>query len=147
MLLARKNDGLSSMSRFFDEFFGRNWLDWPSRHSAGADSTLPSVNVKETDEAYSVEMAVPGMAKEDFKVKVQNGQLIISSEQKTEKSDEKDGYTRKEYSYSSFCRTFALPDNADPERIKARYDKGILTVELPKNASLAADNAQVIEIE
>ena len=97
--------------------------------------TAPAINVKESDKAYTVELAAPGMKKEDFNVHINDeGNLIIKMESKQEHKDEdKDTrYLRREFSYSKFEQTLILPDDVKKEDIKARVDNGVLTVELPK---------------
>ena len=97
--------------------------------------TAPSINVKESDKAYTVELAAPGMKKEDFNVHINDeGNLIIKMESKQEKKDEDKNtrYLRREFSYSKFEQTLILPDDVKKEDIKARVDNGVLTVELPK---------------
>jgi HSP20 family protein len=93
---------------------------------------VPSANVKETGKEYIVELAAPGLERKDFKVEVNDHNLNISSEKKEEKKEEKDGYSRKEFSYSSFSRSFALPDNVKEGDIDAKYKDGILKIVIPK---------------
>ena len=100
-----------------------------------ANCTAPAINVKESDKAYTVELAAPGMKKEDFNVHINNeGNLIIKMEQKQEHKDEDKNmrYLRREFSYSKFEQTLILPDDVKKEDIKARVENGVLTVELPK---------------
>ena len=100
-----------------------------------ANCTAPAINVKESDKAYTVELAAPGMRKEDFNVHINNeGNLIIKMEQKQEHKDEEKNmrYLRREFSYSKFEQTLILPDDVKKEEIKARVENGVLTVELPK---------------
>ena len=100
-----------------------------------ANCTAPSINVKESDKAYTVELAAPGMKKEDFNVHINDeGNLIIKMENKQENNDEdkKIRYLRREFSYSKFEQTLILPDDVKKEDIQARVENGVLTVELPK---------------
>ena len=100
-----------------------------------ANCTAPAINVKESDKAYTVELAAPGMKKEDFNVHINDeGNLIIKMEQKQEHKDEDKNmrYLRREFSYSKFEQTLILPDDVKKEVIKARVENGVLTVELPK---------------
>ena len=97
--------------------------------------TAPAINVKESDKAYIVELAAPGMKKEDFNVHINDdGNLVVKMESKTEKKDEDKNtrYLRREFSYSKFEQTLILPDDVKKEDISARVDNGVLTVELPK---------------
>jgi len=95
-------------------------------------SSMPAVNIKENEKNYTLELAVPGMDKKDLKIDINEDVLTISSETNNETEEEKDGYKRKEFSYSSFCRSFYIPDNVNKEKIGASYKDGILTVEIPK---------------
>lgn len=102
-------------------------FDWGKKmHS------VPSVNIKENGKEFKIEMAAPGMSKNDFKVSVENDMLTISAEKKEEKKDETEKYTRHEYSYNSFSRSFSLPENADGENAVANYENGVLYISLPK---------------
>ena len=99
------------------------------------NATAPAINVKESDKAYTVELAAPGMKKEDFNVHINDeGNLIIKMESKSEKKDEDKNtrYLRREFSYSKFEQTLILPDDVKKEDIHARVDNGVLTIELPK---------------
>lgn len=93
---------------------------------------IPSVNIKENTKDFAIEMAVPGMEKEDFKISIENDMLNISSEKEEEKREENENYTRKEYAYNSFSRSFRLPENCLSDKIDAKYEKGILHVSIPK---------------
>lgn len=100
-----------------------------------ANATAPAINVKESDKAYTVEVAAPGMTKEDFNVHINDdGNLIIKMEQKNEKKEEDKNsrYLRREFSYSKYEQTLILPDDVKKEDISAKVDNGVLTVELPK---------------
>lgn len=94
---------------------------------------LPAVNIRETKNNYELEVAVPGFKKEDFKVTTENGLLTISAETSTEKNEEKEKYTRREFSCSSFIRTFTLPENVVEDDIVAKYRDGLLNIELKKS--------------
>lgn len=130
-LLKRSNGGLTPFRTvlsdlfetdgFFDDrFWNKSWI--------------PAVNVSENDKNYEIEVAAPGMQKEDFKVKVEKGVLTISSEKKEEKEEKKKNYTRQEYNYSVFSRSFTLPDDVKEDDIKANYQDGILKLSVAKKA-------------
>lgn len=93
---------------------------------------MPAVNIREDEQNYSLELAVPGIDKKDLKIDINEDVLTISSETKNVNEEEKDGYKRKEFSFSSFCRSFYIPENVNRDNIGASYKDGILTVELPK---------------
>lgn len=127
----------SLMDDFFNQSLERFFGNAPSRSSGRASSfrtTLPAVNVAETDEAYEVHVAAPGMQKSDFDVNVEDNVLRISAETKysTDEADDDSGYHRREFSYASFERRFSLPDNVDDEQITASYEDGILKLAIPK---------------
>ncbi|MEO1049169.1 MAG: Hsp20/alpha crystallin family protein [Bacteroidota bacterium] len=117
----------SMFSGFFDDdnFFNRNFRD-------SMISTVPAANVFESDTAFQIELAVPGMTKEDFNVNIENGSLIVSAESKQEVEEKEDQATRKEFSYSAFTRTFVMPESVNTEKIKAKYEDGLLKLTLPK---------------
>jgi HSP20 family protein len=129
--IAKRNQGGMQPWRDFlstDNFFNNNWL-------RTSNTDFPAVNIAENDKNYSLEVVAPGFAKDDFKLKVDDDVLTISAETKTESnSDGKDkDYTRREYSYSSFTRSFRLPDNVKDDSISASYKDGVLDIELPKS--------------
>lgn len=145
MTLARLSDNLfpSLLNRFFEG----DLMDWSSSNFAGINSTLPAVNIKETDHDYLIEVAAPGMKKDDFKVNYDNGRLTISSEKKEENEEKEGTYTRKEYSYQSFQRSFTVPENiVNGEKINAKYSEGILHIALPKRDEVKPKPAKDIKI-
>ena len=95
-------------------------------------SKMPAVNIKENEKAYEVEMAAPGMKKENFNIAVENGILTISANVQDEKEEKEKDYTRREFSYNSFSRSFTLPQNIDENSIKAKYDNGVLYLTINK---------------
>lgn len=97
-----------------------------------ADGDVPAVNIKDKKDKYVIEFAAPGMKKEDFKVDLDNYVLTVSSEKKEEKEEEDSSYTRREFVYNSFSRSFTLPRSVNIEKIKADYAGGILTISIPK---------------
>lgn len=123
----------NQMPSLFDRVFEGDMFDWVNRNFSSTNTTLPSVNIKENMDAFEVEMAAPGFSKGDFKIELNNDQLTISSEKEdASKSGDEEQFTRREFSYQSFCRTFTLPTSVEAEKIKAKYDNGILRVSLPK---------------
>ena len=93
---------------------------------------VPAVNISETENNYHVELAAPGLKKEDFKLNLERNQLTISVEQSSDHQDNHKNYSKREYSYSSFVRSFTLPESADDSRIDASYTDGILRIEIAK---------------
>ena len=129
-----------SISNWMDDFFPGNG-DWPKPSVKGV--SIPAVNVTETKDAFKLKVAAPGFKKEDFKLEIDNGYLTISGESKEEKEDKDEKYTRQEYRYSSFTRSFALPENVKNDDISAEYADGVLKVVLPKKK---ADEKPVTQI-
>lgn len=131
-----------------DRFLDNDFFDWSAKNYSKTNTTLPAVNVKENDERFAIELAVPGFDKNDFKVEVHNDTLSISSEREesTETTNESEHYTKREFSYQSFCRSFNLPQTADSERIDANYENGILIVSIPKKEEAKPKSPRAIEI-
>lgn len=94
--------------------------------------TVPSANVIETEKEYRVELAVPGLTKNDFKIEMENNLLTVSAEKEEEKNEKEKGFTRREYSFNSFSRSFTLPENMMAEKIDAKYEEGVLKIFVPK---------------
>jgi HSP20 family protein len=94
--------------------------------------SMPAVNIREDEKNYVLELAIPGMDKKDLKIDISEDILTISSETKSESEGSGDGYKRKEFSFSSFCRSFYIPENVEREKIEATYKDGILSIGLPK---------------
>lgn len=117
----------------FDRFFTGDLFDWSNRNFSDTNTTLPSVNIKESVDGFEVEMAAPGLNRDDFRIELQNDMLTISSEKKME-NETRDGenFTRREFSYQSFCRSFSMPHTVDTEKIEAKYVNGILKLSIPK---------------
>lgn len=130
MNTVKKNGNLfpSLMSDFFDadRFFAPRWLE------KEFDQNIPAVNVKENGNEFKIEFAAPGFTKTDFKINVEANVLTISAEKKEEKKDENEKYTRKEFSYNSFSRSFTLPQSVNADKIDAKYNDGILRLCIPK---------------
>jgi HSP20 family protein len=95
-------------------------------------SSMPAVNIREDEKNYILELAVPGIDKKDLKIDINEDVLTISSETRNEVEENKDDYRRKEFSFSSFCRSFYIPENVNRDKIEANCKEGILTVGLPK---------------
>ena len=113
----------------FDEFIS----GWPLTNFSETNTTLPAINILENDNEFKVEVAVPGMNKEDFHIDFENDVLTISSEKNIENDKSTDTYTRKEYSYQSFKRSFSIPKNVvDSNKISATYKNGELVIAIPK---------------
>jgi HSP20 family protein len=148
MSLLRRNENYPALSGFINDFFNRDWLDRTNHNFSETNTTLPSVNIIEGEKGYEVDMAAPGMEKKDFKIELNHGVLNISSEKKIEHETRKgERFTRREYSYQSFSRSFNLPDSADGDRITARYDNGILKLQIPRKEDSKSRAVRSIEIK
>jgi HSP20 family protein len=133
-MLAKRDFYFPSFTNVLGDFFDKEFADWTTSNFSPTQTTLPAVNIKENENEFEVVMAAPGMQKSDFKVHLDDNVLTVSSEKKDEKTDEKKGkYTRREYSYQSFTRSFTLPkDVADSQNISAKYENGELIIMIPK---------------
>lgn len=130
------------MPEVFNDFFDTDYMP-------KANATAPAINVKETEKDYTVEVAAPGMKKDDFNVHVDDeGNLHIKMESKDEKKDDnkKEHYLRREFSYSKYEQTLVLPDDVDKDKIAAKVNDGVLTVELPKIVKAEEKTARKIDI-
>lgn len=127
MMPTRKYYNQNWLPSIFNDFFDNNWME-------KANATAPAINVVESDKDYKVEVAVPGMTKEDFNIHLgDENELVISMEKKVENEDkESKKYLRREFSYTKFQQSLYLPDNVDKEKITANVANGVLTIELPK---------------
>lgn len=148
--LVKSNGGFfPALPSLIDDFFTRDWLDSSLANWRVTGATLPAVNVMETNDEFRIELAAPGMKRSDFKVELDNNVLTISSEREdhSEQKDERGNYTRKEFSYRSFQRSFSLPENKVlGEKITARYLDGILYVTVPKSEEAKVKPAKQIAV-
>lgn len=148
MTLIRRDERSPFWNSLLNEFFNQERNDLALTNYSETNTTLPSINIKESENGFDVEMAAPGMDKEDFKLEVDKGILAISSEKKIEPTQEEcDRYTRREFSYQSFYRSFSLPNSVDTDKIEAKYEKGILTVSIPKKEEAKPKPIKVIDIK
>lgn len=136
-----------NFTSLFDDFFGRGLIDF-----IGADLTVnqPSVNIIEENDKFKIEVAAPGLERNDFSLKLENGFLTISAqkEESKEDKDEKEGrkYTRREFNYSYFSRSFQMPESADVNKISASYNNGVLVVDIMKKEEAKTNEPKLIEI-
>jgi HSP20 family protein len=122
--ITRRNFRPFHMSNFFDNDI------FPA--TTGSPDSTPAVNIREDEKNYSIELAIPGIDKKNLKIDINEDVLTVSSEIKNESKKENDGYKRMEFSYSSFARSFFIPENVKREAIEANYKDGVLSVSLPK---------------
>jgi len=120
--------------------------DFFSNNHGGKASFVPPVNISEKSDAYLVELSVPGFKKEDFKIEAEKDILSISCEIKEEKKDETREFTRREFRYGSFSRSFTLPENVNTDGIQARYENGILMLDIPKKKITNESKSKEIKV-
>lgn len=123
----------------FNEALDRFWTDDNA-------AWVPSVNIKEGNSDFRIDMAVPGMDKKDFKIEVENGVLTVSGERKEEVSEDHEKHTRREFHYGSFKRSFSLPESANAEAVSANYNNGILAISIAKKDSMKQKEKKQIEV-
>ncbi len=133
----------ATFSGMFDPFFKKELGDWFGKEYV---DTIPGVNITESKDSYHVELAAPGLKKEDFVIKVEGDIITISSEKESETKTEDKEYTRREYNYSSFSRSFNLPEMVNQDKIIATYTDGVLKVDLPKKEVTPAGNSKKIKV-
>lgn len=142
-LLSKKTDLPALFSSFFESepFFNSDWVGSKllARH-------IPSANISETNGEFNIELAAPGMSKDDFHVTCENGVLTISAEKEEEKKKNEKNYTRREYNYSSFSRSFTLPDSVKADEVKAKYENGVLKLTVPKTEAAKKQSKKSIAI-
>ncbi|RZJ71259.1 Hsp20/alpha crystallin family protein [Flavobacterium sp.] len=109
-------------------------------------SNLPPVNIRETENAYEIELSAPGKTKQDFSIEVDKNVLTISSEAKTEENKQEGKYTKREFAFASFKRSFTLPETANEDEIKAAYEAGVLKISIPKKEEALAKAKRLIEV-
>lgn len=130
-------------SPLLDDLFSRDLFDWAGWSD---NSTNPSVNIVETNEAFKVEMAAPGMKKENFQLELDNDTLTIQAEVSSENKEESERFTRREFNYQSFRRSFYLPNTVEADQIHATYQEGILRLDIPKKEEAKRKPVKTIKI-
>ena len=143
----RNGSLLNSLPALFDGLFTRD-LGWNNSNYSDTQTTIPAVNIIETGENYAVEVAAPGMTKKDFKVELDGNLLTISSERSNHNEEgENSRFTRREFSYQSFQRTFTLQKEVmDVDKIHAKYENGLLQLLIPKKEEAKQKPSRLIEI-
>jgi HSP20 family protein len=137
-----------SVPMLFDDFFSRELFNWGNSNFSNTKTTVPSVNIKETSESFEVEVAAPGMEKKDFNITLDGNLLTISSQKEHRSQNTEDNYTRREFSYQSFQRSFELPkDVVNEEGITAGYENGVLHLTVPKREEAKQKAPRMIEIK
>ena len=142
-MLARINRNY--VPAYWDDFFNDRVFN--SLNNSHCNTTSPAVNIEEGDKEFSIEVAVPGLSRKDFRIEVEDDVLTISSEEKQKKEDKKRNYTRREFSYHSFKRSFQLPETVDQDQIKASHESGVLSITLPKRDEVVQKAPKQIEVK
>ena len=147
-LLRRNGSLLNQLPTLFDDFINRDNFNWRISNFSNTNTTIPAVNIKETADSYKVEVAAPGMTKNDFKVALEGDLLTISSE-KSEQQEEAENqkFTRREFSYQSVERSFTLhKEVVDIDKIEAKYEDGVLSLLIPKKEEVKVKAPRLINI-
>ena len=147
-VLKRNGSLLNQLPVLFDDIINRDTFNWGLSNFSNTNTSIPAVNIKETADSYSVEVAAPGMLKKDFKVELEGNLLTISSERNEEKEETGDErYVRREFSYQAFQRSFTLhKEVVDVEKIQARYEDGVLRLLIPKKEEAKQKAPRLIQI-
>lgn len=136
-----------NLPTLFNDFF-KPWNEWFDNGSLfGRTLSVPAVNINENNDNYEVSLAVPGLKKDDFKIDVNGNMLTISSEKEETKEEKDKTFTRKEYNYSSFSRSFTLPEEVNKEKIEAKYEEGVLKLTLPRKEEAKKATAKKIAVK
>ncbi len=147
-LVKRNGNPTNSFPGLFSDLLHKDLFDWSGSNFSDTGTTIPAVNIKETNEAFYVEVAAPGMSKNDFKVELDGNLLTITSETNNQREDQ-DGerFSRREFSYQSFQRSFTLSkDVVDSEKINAKYEDGVLRLVIPKKEEAKQKPPRLIQI-
>lgn len=143
LAVKNRNNGFSTFNSIFNEILNDDFFT-----SRAINEKLPAVNIKQSETDFSLELAIPGLGKEDIKISVDKDQLTISSEKKSDVEEKEDNgtYTRREFSYQSFKRSFTLPESVDTDKIDAKFENGVLYLHLPKREEALPKPARLIDI-
>lgn len=142
-LVKRNNSNSNFFPSIMEELFRPDWMGGSQNPN---NLSVPPVNIRETDTSFEVELSAPGKTKEDFNIEIDNELLTISSEFKSESTTEEGKFTRREFSYSAFRRSFTLPETVKDDDIKASYENGILKISLPKREEALPKPKRMIDI-
>lgn len=143
MELIKRNNSNGLFPSLIEELFRP---DWTGGQNLSTNRSVPPVNIRETDNAYELELSAPGKKKEDFNINIENDLLTISSQFSESKTEEEGKYNRREFSFSAFQRSFTLPETVKDDDIKATYEDGILRIDLPKKEEALPKPKRSIEI-
>ena len=142
MKLIKRNDGL--LPSMWDSFYHDDWFTLPN--TPKSNTTTPAINIMENENDFIIELAVPGMKKDDFNIDIEKNLLTISAEKRTENENKDTTYTRKEFGYLAFERSFTLPETVDGDKINAKYTDGVLGITIPKKEEAKPKPPKKIQI-
>lgn len=128
---------------FTDFFENENFFDTFSKEWV---NRIPSVNITENGKEFKIELGAPGLKKDDFKIDIDNSTLTISAEKEDEHKEKNEHFTKKEFSYSSFSRSFILPETVDKNQVKAKYEDGLLKIHISKKEEAKQDQKKLIKV-
>ena len=147
MTLVRRAHRNPVLNTWFDDYFTKEWRDMPEFRFTHSNASTPATNIIENENEFVIELAVPGMKKDEFKIELDKNILTISSENKEDKEEKKENYTRQEFNFRTFSKSFTLPlEKVESDQIKAKLKNGILNVEIPKKEEAKPKPARLIEI-
>lgn len=133
----------SFFDMFFDDFLNKNINE---TNGFGLTASTPKANIRETENEYAIELAAPGYNKDNFNVEVDNGQLTLSVERTHEENEDQENFKHREFRYEGFSRSFMLPEDVDEDKIKAKYNDGILKVEIPRDQKKLQESRKKIKV-
>lgn len=132
---------------FFSDFFNRRGMLSNLFDTNGDFDIVPAMNVKEKEKEFEVQLAAPGLKKEDFQITLDDGILTVSAQKEDQREEEKEGYVNKEFSYNSFTRSMSIPETVDDEKeVSARYEDGVLRLMLQKKEHMESKKAKQIKV-
>ncbi|MFN0256341.1 Hsp20/alpha crystallin family protein [Pedobacter ureilyticus] len=142
MSLVKFNNRTRNTAPYFNNVFDSLFSDALNKNYGV--NKMPHVNILETENSYKIELAVPGLTKEDFKIELKKDNLSVWAEKKVEQTEEQKNYTRREFQYNSFARSFVLPEGIDAEKINAEYLNGILNITIGKKEQAKDEHKEIV---
>ena len=147
-LVSKNSDFFPKVPDFFDDFLTRDLFNWDTNMSSISTNNIPSANIQELNDAFLIELAVPGLNPEDLNVELENHELTVSCEKQTEHKQDEGRYISRGFNYQMFKRTFHLAKNiVDESAIKAKCENGVLRLHIPKKEEAKALPPRTIQIE
>lgn len=144
-LVKRNYYNVPTLNRFFDDFFTKD-LYWNGENELSKFNYSPAVNIKENDDSFDLELAIPGLDKKDFNIELNDNVLTVSFERNAEGEVAEEDYKRREFGYQSFKRSFTLPETVNGDKIQGKYENGVLNLLIPKRAEAKPQPIKTIKI-